>query len=57
MDIFLILEQLDGLEKLIHIGPLLNPGLTWTPRTATSSTKYGLRDRVNHIFYKGGLNL
>lgn len=39
----------------LHINPLLDPGLTWTPRAATSSTKYGLRDRIDYIYYKGGL--
>lgn len=37
----------------LHINPLLDPGLTWTPRAATSSDKYGLRDRIDYIFYKG----
>lgn len=39
----------------LHINPLLDPGLTWTPRAATSSTKYGLRDRIDYIYYQGGL--
>jgi len=39
----------------LHINPLLDPGLTWTPRAATSSTKYGLRDRIDYIYYKGNL--
>lgn len=39
----------------LHIDPLLDPGLTWTPRAATSSTKYGLRDRIDYIYYQGGL--
>ncbi|WP_425235764.1 LamG-like jellyroll fold domain-containing protein [Ulvibacterium sp.] len=37
----------------LHINPLLDPGFTWTPRAATSSTKYGLRDRIDYIYYKG----
>lgn len=37
----------------LHINPLVDPGLTWTPRAATSSTKYGLRDRIDYIYYKG----
>ena len=37
----------------MHINPLLDPGLTWTPRAATSSDKYGLRDRIDYIYYKG----
>ncbi|SIR31850.1 endonuclease/exonuclease/phosphatase family protein [Maribacter ulvicola] len=40
----------------MHIDPLLDPGFTWTPRAATSSKKYGLRDRIDFIYYKGGLN-
>ncbi len=39
----------------LHINPLLDPGLTWTPRASTSSTKYGLRDRIDYIYYKGTL--
>jgi len=39
----------------LHINTLLDPGLTWTPRAATSSTKYGLRDRIDYLYYKGGL--
>jgi endonuclease/exonuclease/phosphatase family metal-dependent hydrolase len=37
----------------MNIDPLLDPGYTWTPRAATSSTKYGLRDRIDYIYYKG----
>ncbi|MCP4974622.1 MAG: hypothetical protein GY931_00545 [Maribacter sp.] len=39
----------------LNINPLLDPGLTWTPRAATSSNKYGLRDRIDYIYYKGDL--
>ncbi|EAR00979.1 endonuclease/exonuclease/phosphatase family protein [Maribacter sp. HTCC2170] len=39
----------------LNINPLLDPGLTWTPRAATSSNEYGLRDRIDYIYYKGGL--
>lgn len=39
----------------LHIDPMLDPGFTWTPRAATSSTKYGLRDRIDYVYYKGGL--
>ncbi|WP_190811167.1 endonuclease/exonuclease/phosphatase family protein [Flagellimonas sp. S3867] len=47
---------LDSYREL-HINPLLDPGFTWTPRAATSSDKYGLRDRIDYIYYKGiGLN-
>ena len=37
----------------LHIDPLRDPGFTWTPRAATSSDKYGLRDRIDYIYYKG----
>lgn len=37
----------------LHINPLVDPGLTWTPRAATSSDKYGLRDRIDYIYYSG----
>lgn len=37
----------------LHINPLLDPGFTWTPRAATSSNQYGLRDRIDYIYYKG----
>ena len=37
----------------LHINALLDPGLTWTPRAATSSDKYGLRDRIDYIYYQG----
>lgn len=43
---------IDSFREL-HINPLLDPGLTWTPRAATSSAKYGLRDRIDYIYYKG----
>ena len=39
----------------LHINPLLDPGFTWTPRAATSSTKSGLRDRIDYIYYKGNI--
>ncbi|WP_165614857.1 LamG-like jellyroll fold domain-containing protein [Flagellimonas flava] len=37
----------------LYIDPLLDPGFTWTPRAATSSNKYGLRDRIDYIYYQG----
>ncbi len=37
----------------LHLNPLLDLGLTWTPRAATSSDKYGLRDRIDYIYYMG----
>lgn len=41
----------------LHINTLTDPGITWTPRAATSSDKYGARDRIDFIYYKGeGLN-
>jgi len=39
----------------LHINPLLDPGFTWTPRASTSSDKYGLRDRIDYIYYKGDI--
>jgi len=39
----------------LHVDPLADPGYTWTPRAATSSDKYGLRDRIDYIYYKGNL--
>lgn len=39
----------------LNIDPLLDPGMTWTPRAATSSKKYGLRDRIDYIYYKGNI--
>ena len=39
--------------RQLHLNPLLDPGFTWTPRAATSSDKYGLRDRIDYIYYKG----
>ena len=40
----------------LHINPLLDPGFTWTPRAATSSDRYGLRDRIDYIYYQGNLS-
>ncbi|GAB3655904.1 hypothetical protein GCM10028791_27370 [Echinicola sediminis] len=40
----------------LHKNALLDPGLTWTPRAATSSSKYGLRDRIDYIYFQGGLD-
>jgi len=37
----------------LNINPLLDPGFTWTPRAATSSDNYGLRDRIDYIYYQG----
>lgn len=40
----------------LNTNPLLSQGLTWTPRAATSSVKYGVCDRIDYIYYKGKLN-
>ena len=40
----------------INSNPLLDAGLTWTPRASTASNKYGLRDRIDYIYYQGALN-
>lgn len=37
----------------LHISPASDPGYTWTPRAATSSKKYGIRDRIDYIYYQG----
>lgn len=37
----------------LHINPAMDPGYTWTPRAATSSDKYGMRDRIDYIYYQG----
>ncbi|MEL6253310.1 MAG: LamG-like jellyroll fold domain-containing protein [Bacteroidota bacterium] len=37
----------------LHINPAMDPGYTWTPRAATSSNKYGIRDRIDYIYYQG----
>mgnify|MGYP005990524347 CR=1 FL=1 len=47
-------EFIDSYREL-HINPLLDPGLTWSPRAATSSINFGLRDRIDYIYYKGNL--
>lgn len=39
----------------LHKNPLLDPGFTWTPRAAASSDRYGLRDRIDYIYYQGNL--
>ena len=46
----------DSYRKL-HVNPLSNPGLTWGVRAAPTTDLYGLRDRIDFIYYKGkGLN-
>lgn len=37
----------------LHIDPAADPGYTWTPRAATSSRHYGIRDRIDYIYYQG----
>lgn len=37
----------------LHIDPAADPGYTWTPRAATSSGRYGIRDRIDYIYYRG----
>jgi endonuclease/exonuclease/phosphatase family metal-dependent hydrolase len=39
--------------RALHINPLLDPGLTWGVRAATTTAKYGVRDRIDFIYYKG----
>ena len=39
--------------RTLHINPVTDPGYTWTPRAATSSDKYGIRDRIDYIYYQG----
>lgn len=43
---------LDSYREL-HKNPLLDPGLTWGVRAATTTDKYGVRDRIDFIYYKG----
>jgi endonuclease/exonuclease/phosphatase family metal-dependent hydrolase len=46
----------DSYRKL-HRNPLSDPGLTWGVRAAPTTDLYGLRDRIDFIYYKGkGLN-
>lgn len=42
----------DSYRKL-HVNPLSNPGLTWGVRAAPTTDLYGLRDRIDFIYYKG----
>ena len=37
----------------LHVNPLLDPGLTWGVRAATTTGLYGVRDRIDFIYYKG----
>jgi endonuclease/exonuclease/phosphatase family metal-dependent hydrolase len=39
--------------RLLHINPLMDPGLTWGVRAATTTALYGVRDRIDFIYYKG----
>jgi exonuclease III len=37
----------------LHINAATDPGYTWTPRAATSSNEYGIRDRIDYIYCQG----
>ena len=37
----------------LNIDPLKDPGFTWSPLASSASNKYGLRDRIDYIYYKG----
>lgn len=39
--------------RLLHINPLLYPGITWGVRAATTTGLYGYVDRIDFIYYKG----
>lgn len=39
--------------RQLHISPLSDPGLTWGVRAAPNTSLYGLRDRIDFIYYKG----
>ena len=39
--------------RALHIDPAADPGYTWTPRASVSSDKYGIRDRIDFIYYQG----
>lgn len=41
--------------RTIHIDALQSPGVTWTPIAANSTNLYGLRDRIDYIYYRGPL--
>ncbi len=43
---------LDSYREL-HVNPLSDPGLTWGVRAATTTELYGVRDRIDFIYYKG----
>ncbi|WP_143166881.1 exonuclease/endonuclease/phosphatase family protein [Pedobacter caeni] len=42
----------DSYRKM-HVNPLSDPGLTWGVRAAPTTDLYGLRDRIDFIYYKG----
>jgi len=45
-----------GLKDSFHelnIDPLKDPGFTWSPLASSASNKYGIRDRIDYIYYKG----
>jgi len=37
----------------LNIDPLKDPGFTWSPLASAASNKYGVRDRIDFIYYKG----
>ncbi len=37
----------------MNINPLKDPGFTWSPQAANSSDRYGVRDRIDYIYYIG----
>lgn len=39
--------------RTMNIDALQNPGITWTPLAAASTNLYGLRDRIDYIYYQG----
>ncbi|WP_052496148.1 endonuclease/exonuclease/phosphatase family protein [Pedobacter lusitanus] len=39
--------------RALHVNPLSDPGLTWGVRAATTTAKYGVRDRIDFIYFKG----
>lgn len=39
--------------RQLHKNPLMDPGLTWGVRAATTTDLYGVRDRIDFIYYKG----
>ncbi len=42
----------DSYRKM-NINPIKDPGFTWSPQAANSSNRYGVRDRIDYIYYIG----